>query len=90
MREIGTCISSQDSSTQNCSTYNTTGVDMSVSLSPPISYSGNYVYGGITNPVDSTDTTAAAIMAQVSKEVSFLFPVLGKELNIPMRSRRRH
>ncbi|MFY9797205.1 MAG: hypothetical protein WAK17_18115 [Candidatus Nitrosopolaris sp.] len=63
---------------------------MSVSLSPPISNSGNYVYGGITNPVDSTDTTAAAIMAQVSKEVSFLFPVLGKELNIPMRSRRRH
>lgn len=68
MREIGTCISSQNSSTQNCSTYNTTGADMSVSLSTPITNSGYYVYGGITNPVDSTDTTA-----QVSKEVSFLF-----------------
>jgi hypothetical protein len=46
---VQVCVNSDNSSRQNCSTYNTTGTDMSVSLSPS---SGNsdryYVYPGNT------------------------------------------
>jgi hypothetical protein len=43
---VRVCVSSQNSSAQNCNTYNTTGTDMSVSLSPPSNTNGNYIYGG--------------------------------------------
>jgi hypothetical protein len=45
---VRVCVNSDNSSEERCSTYNTTGIDMSVSLSPPSSNSNRYVYPGNT------------------------------------------
>jgi hypothetical protein len=53
---VRACVNSENSSGENCNTYNTTGTDMSVSLSPvsdnnngnPIYRSGNHGFGGFS------------------------------------------
>ena len=44
---VRACVNSENSSTENCNIYNTTGTDMAVSLSPvPDNSNGNSIYRG--------------------------------------------
>ena len=49
-KDLGTgCVNSDNSSGETCKTYDATGADMTVSLSPPSGYSNRYyVYPGNT------------------------------------------
>jgi hypothetical protein len=48
-KPVRVCVNSDNSSGENCNTYNITGADMSVSLSPPSGDSNRYyVYPGNT------------------------------------------
>lgn len=67
---VRVCVNSDNSSGENCNTYNTSGIDMSVSLSPPSGNSNRYyIYPGNTYYIYPIEEASRSTLTNTSEQV---------------------